>query len=710
VSVSRFAIRKLGLALPLLFAANVAAAQSQVDPAVLSALKQRQSTMDPALAALAKAPEAQRRAMSRLLGPAATDTRMITLDMAGQDVSAMSGRMTAMGAEKVAVYGNTMSARVPIANLGQLLSAPGMRVARPAMATRNAGVVTSQGDPALRSNVARQRVATLAGGRGVRVGVLSDSFNCNPAAAVPGTPSTTAEQDFANGDLPADYIVLDPGTCPGGTDEGRGMAQLIYDVAPQSTGAFHTAFGGIAGFATGILELANDAGSDVIVDDVIFFAEPMFQDGPIAQAATAVTQQGVPYFSSAGNNGRGSYEDDFRPVTFGPNFVAHDFDPGPGVDIFQTFLVAGDATGFAQVTPSFQWDEPFFSVSGGAGSASDLDMVYFGMDGNPLLDCFLDMDPVRFPDTMGFPPVCQFGQTINTGGDAVELTSVVSFVGDQTVQVLLVKSAGPNPTRVKYVPFVQGGNGFAIAEFDTQSGTSYGHANAPGVMGIGAAPFSTTAAFNDQDFGGNCLPACAEPFTSAGGLEIRFDNAGNRLATPSNRMKPDVTGPDGSNTSFFIADSSIDDDDGDGLRSPGLDGENPAEEFPNFFGTSAAAPHVAAVAALMLDASEILPIASNNGTQQRVCIANRLTVLVAEAQAATLLAAGPQVARAGFCLTPAAIERALESTALDMTRVALDRLNGVFADLPNSTGFDFDTGAGFVNAEGAIRAVAPRRR
>jgi len=41
----------------------------------------------------------------------------------------------------------------------------------------------------------------------------------------------------------------------------------------------------------------------VIVDDIIYFAEPVFEDGIIAQAATLVVEAGAFYFSSAGNSG-----------------------------------------------------------------------------------------------------------------------------------------------------------------------------------------------------------------------------------------------------------------------------------------------------------------------------------------------------------------------------------------------------------------------
>ena len=100
-----------------------------------------------------------------------------------------------------------------------------------------------------------------------------------------------------------------------------------------------------------------------------------------------------------------------------------------------------------------------------------------------------------------------------------------------------------------------------------------------------------------------CDPGCLNDFSSAGNVPIYLDRFGTRLATPERRFQPSVTGPDGGNSSFFISDSSYDDDDGNGINSPfstfisGLD--LPGNEYPNFFGTSASAPHVAAVAALM---------------------------------------------------------------------------------------------------------------
>ena len=65
------------------------------------------------------------------------------------------------------------------------------------------------------------------------------------------------------------------------------MLQIVHDVAPGASLAFASAFNGLASFAANIQSLAA-AGAKVIVDDVIYFAEPLFQDGIIAQAVNNV--------------------------------------------------------------------------------------------------------------------------------------------------------------------------------------------------------------------------------------------------------------------------------------------------------------------------------------------------------------------------------------------------------------------------------------
>jgi hypothetical protein len=536
-----------------------------------------------------------------------TDGGRVLIDaVAAGETGALLADLQSLGMRVTGTYGRYVSGWLPVAAIGEMSVLLSLKFARPVAAPlTNVGSVTSQGDTAMRAD----EVRSLFGldGTGVTVGVLSDSFDTAPDAFT----TIHYADDIASGNLPAGIQVLqdfagDADQSP--TDEGRAMLQLIHDVAPGAGLAFATAEGGQAAFANNILAL-RDAGARVIVDDVRYLAEPMFQDGIIAQAVDEVVASGVSYFSSAGNYARQGYESEFRagtvfaPGAFDPSLLygepflggtAHDFDPGPGVDVMQRFTIpAGES-----MSLFLDWDSPFFSVSGGSGSPNDVDIYVFNTAGQVL-----------FTDT-----------TDNLGGDA--FSNFLAIAGSSapfSFDVMVVNRTGPAPGFLRYVVYGDGGP----TEFATNSGTVYGHANAAGAEAVGAAAWFRTPAFGVD-------PALLDPYSSAGTTPTFFDTAGNRLATPVVRDKPDIVAPDGGNTTFFLRDSTRDDD-----------------TFPNFFGTSAAAPHAAAVAALMLQARPDL--------------------------------------------TPAGVYSHLENTALDM----------------GDPGYDHDTGFGLIQALPAVQSLEP---
>ena len=419
---------------------------------------------------------------------------------------ALRDTLEALGMRDISQVGNVVSGRLPIESIDALEDVHDLQFARPSYAMVNAGSVDSQGDAAMRGDDAR----ALFGfdGTGITVGTLSDSFDRFSGAA----------GNVASGDLPVGIVVLDDPVL--GTDEGRAMMQLIHDVAPGAGQAFHTAFGGQADFALGIQELAGcPAGSepgctqggvaaDVIVDDVIYFSEPMFQDGVIAQAVDHVVAAGVSYFSSAGNFGRDSYEAEFRVGASGPGGTQHDFDPGPGIDTCQAITIPSGVTFF-----SFQWAEPYFSA-GGVGSASDLDIRLFFAGCNTFTG-------------LG-------GVEANVGNDPVEVFGVRNFGAPLTVGLQISHSAGPFPRKLKYVAFSS--SAFSIDEFDTASGTIFGHANAAGAEAVGAAYFGFTPEFGVS-------PPVVEWFSSAGSTPIFFDASGVPLPTPAVHAKPGIVAP-----------------------------------------------------------------------------------------------------------------------------------------------------------------------
>lgn len=516
-----------------------------------------------------------------------SDTATVTIDaIAAEKTEMLLVDLQTLGLQNASMYGRMVSGNLPIDALREAENLPSLNFMRPAYMTTNVGLTDSQGDAAMRANVARATFGV--DGTGAIVGTLSDSYDCLGGAT----------GDVTNGDLPAGITVLDDVTAAGCSDEGRAMMQLIADVAPGASQAFHTAFNGIADFANGIEELRNVAGANVIVDDVIYFAEPFYQDGIVAQAVDTVVADGAAYFSSAGNSGKNAYESAFRSsgtsIVFDGQSDAHDFDPGPGVDLYQRVTIPVGGV----LLLSFQWDQPVFDNGAGSpGSANDLDIFLFDNT---------------------FTGIVAASTSNNIGNDPVEILQFANNSSSTQYHVAIVKytpSGGPDPARMKYIAY---GNA-TINEFDTNSSTVVGHANAAGAHAVGAAFYADTPAFGTN-------PPQLETFSSLGGSPILFTLSGNTIAGGELRNKPEIVAPDGTNTTFFGSDAE-----GDG--------------FPNFFGTSAAAPHAAAVAALLFDFAPTL--------------------------------------------SPVQIYTTLETTAIDM----------------ETPGFDFLSGYGLIQADAALAAL-----
>lgn len=532
------------------------------------------------------------------------------------DPQQLKAQLLSLGLEHAALYANDVGGWLPVTQIEAATQLSSLVAARAAMPHARTGAVESQGDFAQGSAQLRTSQPTLTGA-GITVGVLSDSYNCyavygEPGSGVPASGydgyaqngfTTTAMQDQATGDLPASVDVLEEADCldytsPGPLqelpfgDEGRAMLQTVYDVAPGSSLAFYTADNSEADFATGIGKLAA-AGAQVEADDVGYFDEPFFQDGILAQAIDNVEAQGVAYFSAAGNDSNLSYENT-TPV-FGtlsnsaPNSGEYllNFDASTtALPVSIPSLAPGE---FVAVV--LEWDQPYVTGapdSGGATSA--LDLCITGASGS---DVIIDLDgnsaSCTGPNSAGVDPV----QVLIIGNSAANPANSAAT----TINLMVGLANGTSaPGRIK-IAVEDDGAGATINAFQTNSGTLQGHPGAAGAMAIGAAFFADTPLCGIS-------PALPEPYSSWGGTPILFDSAGNRLSAQDiqTRQKPDVVGPDGGNTTFFgwpLADFGLTDN-----SSVAECKDNPS--YPHFFGTSAATPHVAGLAALLLQADSSL--------------------------------------------------------------------------------------------------------
>lgn len=443
-----------------------------------------------------------------------------------------------------------ITGKFPIANLRMLDLLPELiEYVRPLFPPVSSnGIAYTKGDISMRSDFMRNGFNLS--GEGVKIGVLSDSYN-----TISGNPAQT---DVANGDLPGlgnplrslPVQILKDYPFGRRSDEGRAMLQIIHDIAPRANLAFRTGFISAGDFANGI-KLLQQADCDIIVDDITYITEPFYQDGIVAKAVNEVTGLGVSYFTAAGNYGNKSYQNTFNPIAApsGLAGTAHNFGGG---DIYQNISLT---PGFYTIV--LQWEDDFYSLGQTTtGTTNDMDIYLADNNGTTLF---------------GF-------NRNNIGGDPLEILSFNATL-NTTTNLLITRAAGSGGVNFKYIIF----RGEPIInEHNLGNSTIVGQANAAGALTVGAVLYTNSPAFNG-------VPSMAS-FSSIGGTRVNGEL----------RNKPDFAAPNGVNTTVNLRGEDIDDD-----------------GFPNFFGTSAAAPHAAAAAALLIEAANKFSGANLNSEQLR---------------------------------------------------------------------------------------------
>ena len=343
------------------------------------------------------------------------------------------------------------------------------------------------------------------------------------------------------GDLPAITILSGQSGIPA-TGEGTAMLEIVNDLAPGATLYFASAGNGEAQYAANILNLWSN-GCRVIADDEDYDDESPFQDGIIAQAVDRVTASGALYFSAAMNSGN---LDDGTSGTWEGDFV----DGGAATEETGRLHSFGSANydtcvpGGSEQRVDLFWSDPL------GGSANDYDLFVLDPTGTTVIS----------------------SSTSVQNGTQDPYESIGTLTNNFRIVIVKHNSAAGR--------FLHLSTGRARLSIST-SGSTRGHPAATNGFGVAAMPAVSDGSLigpYPNAFSGGTNPI--EGFTSDG-LRRMFFNSNGSAITPGNfsstggivLQKPDIAAADGVSTDMT--------------------------NFDPFFGTSAAAPHAAAIAALL---------------------------------------------------------------------------------------------------------------
>jgi len=402
-------------------------------------------------------------------------------------------------------------------------------------------------------------------GSGITIGIISNAFNSTKVNG--GTSFQTA---VAGGWVDPNAVYTPPqGLDDNNSDhvEGLSMAEIVHEVAPDAHIIFYTADGS-GGLVGAINALAADK-CNIICDDQDELDEAFYQPGanpkPSADAAiTSAVNNGITYFTCAINSGPNA----FYESHFNTNTVIQNAQLPSGKATAYNFGTTNNPTPFERIDStggsfgvSLQWEQPWESISGGAGSQYTLQWYLYA-------------------DDKGKP-----GSVVasGTGDGKKDPVSTAGKLSKGNYFLSIVLADGALPTTEDQFKIIMDNDSTPAVTFKTTtgqvdpnagvgSGSTWGHNQNPNAITVGAIDYHNTPAF------GGTLSM--NGFSASGPGEYLFDTSGNLLPSPQMLGKVNLSAPDGGATS---------------LTAPGK----------GFSGTSAATPAAAAVGALILQANSL---------------------------------------------------------------------------------------------------------